>query len=175
MPKKECVCKNCGKTFKTSHSKVGNYCTRKCVDEHKKIRYRKIVNCTICGKKMSILKSDKSKRKYCSRECLKIGFSKFESARVTNYIKKNRHPMFNGGMGVTTDGYVWIYIKGKPHNNIKLHRYLMEIKIGRVLESTEIVHHINGDKFDNRIENLKIISRIEHNKIHKFLNKSQRK
>jgi len=38
----------------------------------------------------------------------------------------------------------------------------------------EIVHHINEDKLDNRIENLKIVSRSEHNKIHKFL-KNRRK
>ena len=43
---------------------------------------------------------------------------------------------------------------------------MMEQKIGRSLNSNEIVHHINGDKHDNRIENLELTSRSEHMKKH---------
>ncbi len=42
------------------------------------------------------------------------------------------------------------------------HRYVKSIEIGRSLESDEIVHHINGNKKDNSLENLKIISNKEH-------------
>ena len=52
----------------------------------------------------------------------------------------------------------------------KVHRTLMEKHIGRKLLPTEIVHHINFDKLDNRIENLQIVSRSEHNKIHFTIN-----
>ena len=46
------------------------------------------------------------------------------------------------------------------------HRLIMERRIGRRLSSDELVHHINGDPRDNRIENLKIISRSEHARLH---------
>lgn len=46
------------------------------------------------------------------------------------------------------------------------HRYLLENHLGRKLLNTEIVHHINGIKYDNRIENLQIVTAKEHSLIH---------
>ena len=46
------------------------------------------------------------------------------------------------------------------------HRYVMEQHLGRKLSRNECVHHINGDRRDNRIENLEVISRSEHNREH---------
>ena len=54
-------------------------------------------------------------------------------------------------------------------NGKKVHRILMEEHLGRKLDSAEIVHHINFDKLDNKIENLQIVTRSKHNKIHGFL------
>lgn len=46
------------------------------------------------------------------------------------------------------------------------HRFLMEQHLGRKLSRFEFVHHINGDKKDNRLENLKVVTPKEHAKEH---------
>lgn len=46
------------------------------------------------------------------------------------------------------------------------HRHIVEQHIGRKLTRQEVVHHINGDKSDNRIENLAVMSLSEHSTMH---------
>lgn len=49
----------------------------------------------------------------------------------------------------------------KTVNGIKkrVHRYLMEQHLGRVLEPDEHVYHLNGHSTDNRIENLVVVKK----------------
>ena len=45
---------------------------------------------------------------------------------------------------------------------IKQHRYVVEKFIGRELTSTETIHHLNGIKSDNRVENLEWCTQKEN-------------
>ena len=50
-----------------------------------------------------------------------------------------------------------------------VHRCVAEMKLGRPLKDTEIVHHKNRDKQDNSFDNLQVFkNQSEHWKIHKI-------
>ena len=64
---------------------------------------------------------------------------------------------------VQKNGYVTLSIGNKRQY---VHRMVMEAYLGRPLANDECVHHINGDRTDNRIENLMLIKKDEHSRFH---------
>ena len=63
------------------------------------------------------------------------------------------------------NGYV-MFVHPETKKRVPYHRYVMEIHIGRKLDVEEIVHHKDGDKYNNAIDNLEIVTRSEHMKLH---------
>lgn len=82
----------------------------------------------------------KTKKRWGVGKMLRAGYE---------HIKKPEHPLAN------KQGYVMEQ------------RLVMEKQIGRYLYPTERVHHLNGDKLDNRPENLVIITQRQHVRLHK--------
>ena len=74
------------------------------------------------------------------------------------------NPNFNGYRTKHKKGYVQVAVGRRPsgHMDYKMeHRLIMEKHLGRKLEPHESVHHINGIKDDNRIENLELWDRSQ--------------
>lgn len=61
-----------------------------------------------------------------------------------------------------------IYYLGKRRNGIKrdVHRITMEEHVGRALDRSEVVHHIDGNIRNNRLENLKLMTLSAHSRMH---------
>lgn len=81
------------------------------------------------------------------------------------------------GKWIDKKGYVMVYLPKHPFANsadgVAEHRLVMEKHLGRYLTADEAVHHANGNKGDNRIENLVLMDWSSHQKLHQKLRKEQ--
>lgn len=85
---------------------------------------------------------------------------------------KSDHPCWKGGQIVDRDGYIQTWSPEHPwprKGYLREHIRVMEISIGRKILPTETVHHINHDRQDNRLENLSLMTRKDHSKLHREL------
>lgn len=107
-------------------------------------------------KKLSISQMG-SKNSFYGKTHTKEHKAKLKSIGKTRIGKNN--PSWKGGRSRTPHGYIRIRL---PYKRVMEHHIIIEKYLGRSLKPYERVHHINGIKDDNRIENLQIVFCKKH-------------
>jgi len=128
---------------------------------------RSLVECGICHEKRYLL---------VSHHTLKhgTGHCKFCAAALNSKSGKD-HPRWSGGSITDSDGYVLLNSCTLSNEDLSLarsmlnnagyvreHRLVVARSIGRSLTGADVVHHANGVKDDNRLENLSLKNRSSH-------------
>jgi len=151
-------CPTCHKTFRPRHRQI--YCSIACGLTRRtgpRFHLRSITPrpCKQCG---TIFRPKWSKTDLCSREC---------SGKWSGRNKPGKY--------VTTKGYVLVRKPDHPASGVTgyvmEHRLVMEAHLGRLLTSKEVVHHRNGVKDDNRLENLELMTKKAHDGLPKPRNR----
>jgi HNH endonuclease len=176
------VCSVCGKTFLKKGNTTGLYCSPECWYAKPNKNDHPELECPICERTFV---ERQPGQKYCSTFCahaarrtpLQTAFCEncgnkmeFKIGRSKRFCSRKCHnestgkdwqekPIGHKHLG--PNGYVVIKVgRGHPGayaaGTMLEHRYVMQEKLGRPLENGEHVHHINGDRTDNRPENLEL-------------------
>lgn len=156
------LCRHCKQRFErlTSFVKKRNprFCSLECWHAYQHGRKRYIVRgpkpkalCQQCGTEFDVT-NRKNANRFCSRRCL------YQWNRGSNA------PNWKGGKFIDKSGYVMVRLPDHPRAKrffggggyVREHIVVMEQELGRSLRKDETVHHINGDRSDNRPANLEI-------------------
>lgn len=138
------ACETCGQPFTAAPSRRRRFCSKSCARRaERRLEPRACRHCD------STFQPREDRQVYCSRRCANT-----QIARDTAPGRADRQR----GTGTT-----YRYVKrGGRHE----HRVVAEQMLGRPLRAGEVVHHINNNGRDNRPENLEVLTRAEHSRIH---------
>lgn len=151
-------CETCGTPVYANKSQrekgQGRYCSQACHNVGQ-TKEPVLKECAVCGKELR-LKPSQARIQYCSKQCE-------GAARTLRPLNR----MHNGKPArLDNKGYVMVYEPEHPNKSYSgfqlEHRLVVEKALGRYLNTDEHVHHINGVKDDNRLENLEVMDATDH-------------
>lgn len=161
-------CEICGKDKTTRPSRVGKFCSKECtaIYNSNRLDTQTYKSCEVCGDQFKTKPSHLSTRRTCSKKCsgdLKV----IEGKDCGTWNTQNGHDKshnWKGGRRVHEDGYVLIRLE--DGSEVYEHRYVMEQKLGRKLDTHEHVHRKDEDKQNNDPFNLELMSKPAHQSYH---------
>lgn len=123
------------------------------------------VICNTCGKFLDKPLKKLHKYNFCCNECRCKWYGKYlnENVNIRGHSKGHKAPHLTQ---LNKARNPKLSINGQHTPRTADTRKIMTKYLGRPLLKTEEVHHINGDRSDNRVENLAVMDRKKHRKMH---------